>query len=308
MWTLGLNSQAVHCRFCESNMVAEEHVSSTGAWVCHVCGYVECRPRPDQASLEALYSDLGYHRFNTEADALAREVEAQAPFVRRLKKTLPPGALVVEVGAATGALVKAMQLGGLPALGMDISPAAAQVARQMLDVEVRPSPVEGAVYPSETQAIVAFHVLEHLLDPKAFLLDAIKALPVGGWLVLEVPDYSARMRGQLGPAWPYYIEGEHLQHFSGRTLRKILPRLGASVRRTELVGGLGLLQRGTGVEGVGSRDESPVPCGWRGRLFAARGAVYGVPGGRRLARGLNGVLGYRVLHRNAHVRVWAQKH
>lgn len=302
-----VDGQGFLCRFCGSGMAPEEHITTTGAWVCPGCGYVECLPRPDRATLEELYSDLDYHRFNTDPDALAREVEAHAPFVRRLKRVLSQGASVVEVGAATGALVKAMQLGGLRAVGMDISLSAAQAARELLDVEVRAVSVEGAVYPADTRAIVAFHVLEHLLDPKAFLVDALEALPVGGWLVLEVPDYTARMRGQLGPNWPYYIEGEHLQHFSGRSLGSILTSLGASVRRTELVGGLGLLQRGRGVEGVGARDESPVPTGWRGRLFAARSAVYAVPGGRWVARAVNTAVGYHVLHRNAHVRVWAQK-
>lgn len=288
-------------------MIPELFVDLTGAWVCQTCGYVECQPRPSQQQLDALYSDIRYHRFNTDPESLLAEVRANHDFAHRLSTLVRPGALVVEVGAATGALVKAMQERGLDAMGIDISQSAAQVAKKVLGVEVEVASAEGARYPNNLEAIVAFHVLEHLLHPGHFLASARQALPSGGWLVLEVPDYDARMRTQLASGWPYYISGEHLQHFSEASLRNILPRFGFVVQRAERVGGLGVLQGGSGIEGIGSRSGSPVPLGWRGRLYRARNHVYAIPGARTFVRRVNAVIGYGILHRNAHIRIWAQK-
>lgn len=302
-----ISGASERCHFCDTGMIPEPQVDITGAWVCAGCGYVECHPRPSRQVLESLYGDISYHRFTTDRNQLMAEVRAHEDFTARLAKVIPPGAVVVEVGAATGALVRAMNLRGLNATGMDVSAPAAQTAKDLLDVDVQVISVEEAQYPDAIAAIVAFHVLEHLLEPRDFLASAAHALPCGGWLVLEVPDYAARMRSQLGTEWPYYIPGEHLQHFSETSLCSILPMFGLSVRKTERVGGLGLLQRGTGREGIGSRLESPIPTGWRGRLFAWRRQVYAVPGARKLVRRVNAAIGYGLLHRNAHVRVWAQK-
>lgn len=301
------NQHTVRCDFCGGEMIAEPFVAITGAWTCQSCSYVECRPRPSREELDALYGNIGYHRFTTVREDLLLEVRAYDDFARRLTRVVPPGALVIEVGAATGALVKAMHQRGLDAKGIDISSAAAQVARDLLDVDVQTAPVEEASYPDSVQAIVAFHVLEHLLKPATFLASAGEALPPGGWLILEVPDYAARMRLQLGSDWPYYIPGEHLQHFSEESLRNILPRFGFAVRRAERVGGLGLLQDGSALEGIASQSTSPIPLGWRGLLYRARTYVYAVPGARRIVRRVNAAVGYGLLHRNAHVRVWAQK-
>lgn len=62
------------------------------------------------------------------------------------------------------------------AVGMDISSAAAAVARDLLDVEVQVTPVKKASYPRGIQAVVAFHVLEHLLEPRDFLASTAQAL------------------------------------------------------------------------------------------------------------------------------------
>lgn len=306
---LGAASPTACCHFCGTKTTPEAHVNTTGAWICPTCRYVECHPRPSRRELQDLYGDIGYHRFNTNLEELVGEVRGHAKFTERLAKLLPSGAMVVEVGAATGALVKAMRLRGLDARGMDISAAAAHAAKELLDVDVEITSAEEAVYPSGVQAIVAFHVLEHLLQPRDFLTCVSQMLPTGGWLVLEVPDYDARMRTQLGPRWPYYLPGEHLQHFSEATFRNILPRFGFAVRHVDRVGGLGILQKGRGLEGneSGSESESSVPMGWRGRLYSTRSTVYAVPGARRFVRYVNGLVGYGLLHRNAHVRVWAQK-
>ena len=66
--------------------------------------------------------------------------------------------------------------------------------------------------------ITAFDVLEHVLDPNAFLHSVHGRLNDGGHMVLTGPDTGGIVRRLMGRRWYFYFPEEHLHYFNGRNL------------------------------------------------------------------------------------------
>lgn len=264
-----------------------------------------CFPRPSLTEAVRIYESDEYYTTQYTAEELKKKKSAYRVFAKRLRRKIGRGARVLELGCGTGVLLAALCDEGLRTSGIDASSVAIRKAKSIFGADVRQALVEDADLPQDLDAIIALHVIEHLREPSVLLQQAHKALRPGGVLVLEVPDFGARMRTQLGERWPYFIPGEHLQHFDEKSLRHICNRFGFRPFRSQRLGGFGILQPGQGHEGVAAAHERLDPPGWRGRLYRSRHAAYRVPYVRSIVRVLNDVVGYRLLHRNSYIRIWA---
>ena len=78
------------------------------------------------------------------------------------------------------------------------------------------------------------HVLEHVGDPRAFMLRALKLLKPGAFLYLEVPlESTEELRAQFRDRTidiPFYIH-EHINAYASESI----PRMIASIGQLELV-------------------------------------------------------------------------
>ena len=63
-------------------------------------------------------------------------------------------------------------------------------------------------------AITAWHVIEHLPNPKAFLQQAHNSLQKGGKMFVALPNYKSWDAKKYGPQWAGYDVPRHLWHFS----------------------------------------------------------------------------------------------
>jgi hypothetical protein len=76
------------------------------------------------------------------------------------------------------------------------------------------------------QVVVARHLLEHAHDPRSCVVGLQGLLASDGYLILEVPDFTASLEG-----WNYStIWEEHVTYFTKTTFPAALPRLGLAVR------------------------------------------------------------------------------
>jgi len=76
------------------------------------------------------------------------------------------------------------------------------------------------------QVVIARHILEHAHDPQRFV-DGLRALlAADGYLIFEVPDFTASLRGgNYSTIWE-----EHVFYFTKTTFPAMLRRLGLEVR------------------------------------------------------------------------------
>ena len=227
---------------------------------CRRCRLVYLNPRPAPRALAEWYFD-GYepHRpagpFRpTRRGALRRWVGARAvPWYTRgvgfdpaaVRATLdriddlPPyfvfgfvptrrGGRVLDVGCGTGANLDAARRFGWETHGVEVSPAAAQVARETLGLNVVTGTLEAAAYPDEHFDVVALsHVLEHLPDPVATLREVARILRPDGLVLLAVPNHRSLPAFVFRSYWFPWEVPRHLYHFSPTSLAALLDRVGA---------------------------------------------------------------------------------
>ncbi|MFI6762313.1 methyltransferase domain-containing protein [Micromonospora sp. NPDC050417] len=198
---------------------------------CLACGFAwtaaAMAPSPELYD-ESYFDGGGYEEYFLPAP---RRYEASRR-LRWLLSLVRPTSLI-EAGPAGGFFVEAARRAGIAASGIDISESAARYARDQLGVPVRQGRFETAVPERAVQAVCAFHVLEHVDEPRAFLDAARTALVPGGWLVLEVPNVASPAARRLGPAWPGLQPEYHRWHFTPESLTRLVTSAGFRVLRQD---------------------------------------------------------------------------
>jgi 2-polyprenyl-3-methyl-5-hydroxy-6-metoxy-1,4-benzoquinol methylase len=107
---------------------------------------------------------------------------------------VPAGARVLDVGCSTGAFAVALKRTGCHVTGIEIDPAAAEIARTRADVvhcgDVATLLAAGTLPAGAFDVIVAADVLEHLVDPWAVTRAFRALLRPGGIIVASLPNVT----------------------------------------------------------------------------------------------------------------------
>lgn len=150
---------------------------------------------------------------------------------------LPPGSRVLELGCGEGALGAALRQRGLEVHGVEIVPAAAERAREVLDrvwnVDIEQTELD---YPDGHFALLLCgDVLEHLRDPWQVLRRLRRLLAADGVLLVSVPNlqYFPVVVGLLRGRFEYRESGvldrTHLRFFTRREARRLFEISGFTV-------------------------------------------------------------------------------
>jgi SAM-dependent methyltransferase len=176
---------------------------------CPDCGHVE----RDLIACPARARDVGYGGDPGLDAARLRLTE------RRLRKLVPGGRSVFEIGYGTGALLRRFLDAGWSVAGVD---------KGQLEVGVDPEVTRrGRLDRGELETVVVgVHVLEHLRDPAAGLAAAHRLLRPGGTLALVTPTADSLGPEWFGDAWWLLEDPTHLRFFSSDSARRALARAG----------------------------------------------------------------------------------
>lgn len=202
---------------------------------CTECRLVYVNPRPSPQALVALYRD--YHqRGGKDESSWGRLMSLNFKQASSLLNELfPERGTLLDVGCGYGHFVARMRRFGWTAAGIDPSPRTVASARAR-GLDVSESTLDDCAFPRRSfDAITAFYVLEHLVDPLQSLTTISSLLKPGGVVVLRVPHTTplVTMLSLLGIKNNLYDLPFHLYDFSPGTLKLLLEKAGfTSIRIT----------------------------------------------------------------------------
>jgi SAM-dependent methyltransferase len=217
-WT-GVDGGQTACVWC----AAEPGRPGRRLWgrtVCGECGVAATDPWPSDESLAAAYGGAyrpSGGRFTGPGDAVL--AITRGTLARRLDRIAPAGP-ILDVGAGSGGLVAAIARRGREAVGLE---------READGDAIRDATL--AEMTGDWAAIVFWHSLEHLPEPRADLDRAIDLLAPGGVMTIAIPNAGSLQARLFGDRWLALDLPRHLTHIPASALTRRLRERGLVIER-----------------------------------------------------------------------------
>lgn len=236
---------------------------------CGACGLTYLSPRPTAAALGRFYPPSYYatrpggervvrHQGRLRTRAIQAALEDHLgypppdgrrapwwrrlltwPLARRLRRArrhadaLPwvGRGRLLDFGIGRGAFLRLQRQRGWTVAGLDLDPEVVRRAREEDGVEAEVGTWPGPAFAGRAfDAITAWHVLEHLPDPRGFVAAAAERLAPGGELVLACPSAGSWSFAWFGPAWLDVDAPRHLALYRPGDLRRLVEGAGLEWR------------------------------------------------------------------------------
>lgn len=200
---------------------------------CKSCGLVRLSPRPTPQQVAGFYAE-NYWFAGARSEELYRRLVLTDHVrfaVRAARESGAPGK-VLDVGPSGGLFLRMMKERGFDVLGLDFSAEASRVALERNGVDVLVGDLASApIEPQSCALITMYHVVEHLLDPAAYIRAAARLLHPSGRLIVQVPDRDCWEAAWLKENWTGLDVPRHIHVFRGADLRRLLESCGFAIVR-----------------------------------------------------------------------------
>jgi len=158
--------------------------------------------------------------------------------LRPLRSAVPPPAELLDVGAGGGLRTLAARRLGYRATALEPDAIEAGRARALLGAEgVIEAPLEAAPTPGLADAVLAWHVLEHVEELDAAVGAMRERLRPGGAVVVAVPNPEGAEARALGDRWHGWEPARHRWHLGAGALGAVLRDGGLAEVRVAARGG-----------------------------------------------------------------------
>ena len=221
------------CPYCRAASAPAFQFDEKRMTVCSDCGAWFVWPQPSPSDLRAHYErktpglpdELALLREGTTQrrtyDRIARRLQRRMHDVSGVQRIVDIGSGDLSLAAALArafphAHVEAWDLfaGEGPSAPDDVS---SRVSAVRVDLNEPAKPQT-----TRFDLVVAYAVLEHVLDPLALLSRMNAMLRDGGFAYVAAPHVAAPLARLLGRRWPYYCPDEHLTLPTRRSIAKAM--------------------------------------------------------------------------------------
>ena len=128
---------------------------------------------------------------------------------------------VFDIGCGAGQFLSVAKKMNWQAKGVEISPYAVKVCKDFnLDVSCQDF-LQAKIQHNYYDIVTMFEVLEHLTQPREYLLKANKILRKGGVIIITTPNFNCLTRILLRERWRL-IHKEHLFYFTPASFKKLI--------------------------------------------------------------------------------------
>lgn len=217
---------------------------------CRGCGLLFAHPLPDESEKEEterqayvgeVLPEAAEFFESCNADFVEDEIVRGFRRVLRLLEQERGQGRLLDVGAGTGLFMHLARQQGWQIKGLDLCELSREKALAEFGVEVDVGDFRSAPYqPGSFDCMTMLDVLEHSLDPGAFLARALELLKPGGLLYVAVPNQRSLLATLVDrwiwlglPARRWFLErlyvSPHIFYFHPRLLKRALEDAGFEV-------------------------------------------------------------------------------
>jgi len=204
---------------------------------CRICGWTLTWPPPDAAGMARHYP-AGYHgeaggrRFPRLVELLQQALHGT--WARLIERSQGgQTGRVLDIGCGRGGLLREFRRRDWEVQGLELNEWSAAHAREVLNLPVHVGPMERLPWPDgHFDAVILWHVLEHLPDPQAALTEARRVLRNGGTLLVGVPNFGSAEARMAQDKWFHLDVPRHLTHWTRATLGAALAGAGFDAQCT----------------------------------------------------------------------------
>jgi 2-polyprenyl-3-methyl-5-hydroxy-6-metoxy-1,4-benzoquinol methylase len=226
-----------NCPVCSANVFTGIFTKKGFQYVrCNSCRMIYINPIPAPEEISKVYDEYGEVYFTQEEklkiDFAASRYHRELGLLRR---SYAHGTLL-DVGCATGSfLVAAKQAGFSEVEGIDIARPSVEFAQRQ-GLAARAGDFTQSIFRAEKFDVVTmWATLEHLADPRSFVMEAYRVLSPGGLLAVSVPNWNSFTHLIIGRK-DRYIGSDHLNYFDSSSLQRLLNDAGFVITRIETRG------------------------------------------------------------------------
>lgn len=203
---------------------------------CTNCGHFFTNPTFSKADLDDIYAN----KYSYDAHSLIEsEKKMRAKKYADYIAALDGVSSALEVGCMHGLLLTELQKNGLRVSGVELDKNAVEYCKKQ-GLDVTQSSIEQHLSKAgkrHDDVIIMSHVIEHIANPKAQLVELRKRMANGGRLVLITPNSKAPTRKLFGRYWGYWQVPVHINHFNLDSMQYLLKDAGFTITDSKLYGG-----------------------------------------------------------------------
>ena len=179
---------------------------------CEGCGHAYCSPVPKD--IDGNYADVEDPEYLKNSRQRINTAEKVVPVIRRFK----PAGTLLDVGCATGDFLGVASR-YFAVEGLELSNWAAQIASRG-GFTVHRMRLSDLRTDARYDAVTLWGVIEHFDDPGLEIGEIHRLLRPGGVVCLWTGDVDSMLSRLLGRRW-WYVQGQHIQLFSRRSIDKL---------------------------------------------------------------------------------------
>lgn len=193
-------------------------------------------PKPDLTELPEFYKSEEYISHTDSTSSLTDKIY-QLVKKYMLKKKLkwinrkfPSQGKILDIGAGTGDFLLEAKKAGWKVQGIEPDEKARALAQKK---GIFLSPDSGDFKSGKFDVITMWHVLEHVYDLKAQIIELEHLLKKGGLLVIAVPNFKSYDAVYYKGNWAAYDVPRHLWHFSQNSFKHLFAGTGFRFKETK---------------------------------------------------------------------------
>jgi len=193
------------CQLCDRPIPEGEIYARRDCWSyleCPGCGLVVLHPVPNEAELRSYYNDDYEVDFERHVKSTRRGSER---ILGDLSKQFPNRGRLLEVGCSYGGFLAEAKHDGWEVTGVELSETAARYAREQLSLRVFSGSLQShlELLGEPYEAVVLFHVIEHLPKPIQFLGLCRKLIKPRGLLEIKTPYARSLIAKLTSESWKW---------------------------------------------------------------------------------------------------------